>query len=193
MNCKGYPLGVLGVSDREGAPPALLVKYITEWISDDSSLCASSVLTFSSPHMMREGSEKHCPLAGLLKWCAVGPLVEDSVSARGGNSVSPEGQDNSPMISVFSTLHWALLQTLLHFSHEHCTLLTLRNLEAVVLSFQKMCKSASRKPEEDLIQFSVERLGQAIQVALASGNLRCSKSKSKLHVLSCAEPSFTKV
>lgn len=152
------------ISDKKTIPPAPLLEYLTEWISDDYCLCSESV------RLVRIQAHFSCPFPGLVNWCVLGPLV---LQCEKGSENSASG--NTP-IATLSKLHLSVLQSLqayrsMELSQELFLMSTMLVVAQTLLSHQNR-KDAIDK---DLIHSAIDRLGQVIQVALETGSLKVER------------------
>ncbi|XP_058130257.1 integrator complex subunit 15 [Anopheles ziemanni] len=138
------------------SPPDLLLDVITEWVSENPSLCLASQQQLALPSGAI-AMPVTTPLAGLIRWCVLSLLVTDKQE-------------------LYSKLHLAVLQSLLDATPPVTTPPTLQPINAqhlmlIVNSLQtemdNHLKSGKSLDEENL-QSCLERFAQAVQVGLTS-------------------------
>lgn len=135
------------------APPEILLEVFTEWVSENPSLCLAS----QQPLALPTGAIAMPvipPLAGLIRWCVLAPLITTK--------------------SCYSKLHLSILQSLQQTpqTNGQPTALNVQHLGLIINSLLLQVESLrkiNRNPENDeMIQMSLERFAQAVQVALST-------------------------
>ncbi|XP_073820513.1 integrator complex subunit 15 [Musca autumnalis] len=145
----------LYLNDQRGIltpPPDALLDVFCEWVSENPSLCLAS----QQPLALPTGAIAMpvvTPLAGLIRWSVLAPIVS-----------------NKP---AYSTLHLALLQTLLEIVNDGPP--TALNAQHLMLIATPLKNHAARlvsdkiDPLQDAdFQKCLERLAQAVQIGLTS-------------------------
>ncbi|KAL5018261.1 hypothetical protein ScPMuIL_003983 [Solemya velum] len=155
--------------DKKTIPPASLLEYLTEWISDDYCLCSESV------RLVRIQAHFSCPFPGLVNWCVLGPLV---LQCENSNEISVS--ENTSIVTL-SKLHLSVLQSLqayrsMELSQELFLMSTMLVVAQTLLGHQKQ----KHPTDKDLIHSAIDRLGQVIQVALETGSLKVERGRSEL-------------
>lgn len=167
-------------TDISKAPPPVLLECVVDWISADSCLCSDSV------RLVRIQSTFTCPIAGLIRWCILGPLVtmetgginKSSVAAQNencsANSNSSQGLHQEKLKTQFSKLHFGVLQSLQAYRSMELneTLLTYADLYIVSRTVASYYKGG-QCPENVLqvVTMATDRLAQIIQVGLTTRSL----------------------
>ncbi|CAD6994087.1 uncharacterized protein C7orf26 homolog [Ceratitis capitata] len=131
-------------------PPDALLDIFTEWISENPSLCLAS----QQPLALPSGAIAMpvvTPLAGLLRWAVLAPMFSNRIS--------------------YSNLHLWLLQTMLQIVNSGPpTALNAQHVAQMVTQLQAYVarlQTDNVEPTKDAAyQKSVERLAQAVQVAI---------------------------
>ncbi|XP_014673826.1 PREDICTED: uncharacterized protein C7orf26 homolog [Priapulus caudatus] len=134
--------------------PPHLMEIVTEWVFSKPSLALMSAIA----------SPKHSatPIPGLIHWCVMAPVAR--VAADDGSA-----DDSAAAQTLFSRLHLGVLQTMLrgqeigmrhvilceHFEHSLATLAAIPR-DSV---------------DAESLNMSLNRLGQALQVAKTTGLL----------------------
>uniref|UniRef100_A0A182PGJ7 Uncharacterized protein n=1 Tax=Anopheles epiroticus TaxID=199890 RepID=A0A182PGJ7_9DIPT len=137
-------------------PPDLLLDVITDWVSENPSLCLASQQQLALPSGAI-AMPVITPLAGLIRWCVLSLLVTSRQE-------------------LYSKLHLAVLQSLLEATPPVTTPPTLQPINAqhlmlVVNTIQAEMEHLTQKGvslEEDNLQSCLERFAQAVQVGLTS-------------------------
>ncbi|XP_068142104.1 integrator complex subunit 15 [Drosophila tropicalis] len=140
---------------RDGAlipPPDALLDAITEWITENPTLCQAS----QQPLVLPAGAIAMpfaTPISGLLRWAVLAPLISQR--------------------SAYSNLHLSLLQTLQQLvCSGEAAALHAQDLMQIVKSLQNHCSrlaEANLSPDADAAyQKCMERFAQAVQIALNS-------------------------
>ncbi|XP_002028326.2 uncharacterized protein C7orf26 homolog [Drosophila persimilis] len=133
-------------------PPDALLDAITEWMTENPTLCQAS----QQPLVLPAGAIAMpfaTPLAGLLRWVVLAPLVS-----------------NRP---TYSNLHLSVLRTLQQLvTSGESTALPFQDLMQIIKSLQNYCARLSESsvdPHSDAAyQKCMERFSQAVQIALCS-------------------------
>ncbi|XP_065204253.1 integrator complex subunit 15 [Planococcus citri] len=151
-------------------PSSSLLNIITEWVSDNNSLCYAALtnnLLLSLP-MGGIPMPAVTPFVGLFKWCVLAPLYVDEHDL------------------IYSKLHLALLESLLE-AEVFCPSPSQRNVISVqhVTALVKLCNNKIERilqsPKIDSnglrsrVQLCLERLAQFVQVALHTNSIYGSK------------------
>jgi len=133
-------------------PPDALLDTITEWMTENPTLCQAS----QQPLVLPAGAIAMpfaTPLAGLLRWVVLAPLVSNR--------------------QAYSNLHLSLLRALQQLvSSGESTALPSQDLMQIVKSLQSYCArlgESKTDPDTDAAyQKCMERFAQAVQIALSS-------------------------
>nr|XP_018912841.1 PREDICTED: uncharacterized protein C7orf26 homolog isoform X1 [Bemisia tabaci] len=162
----------------KSAVPENLVALITKWLTEHPSLCYTAIITNLQPALPLGGIPMPAltPYVGLLKWCICCPL-------------------NNNTSSLYSQLHLALLQSLEESFHSELipqprNIIPVQILSSFIPILVNKVKQLSKQHPNDSeveknIQLSLDRLAQAIQVALATESLFGNKEDllNRLEVL----------
>lgn len=136
------------------APPEILLDVITEWVSDNPSLCFAS----QQPLALPTGAIAMpviSPIAGLIRWCVLAPICNSNTN-------------------LYSKLHLGILESLLQVSNSggSTAALNVLNLTSIInvlkAKSDAMIKENINPQTDEQIQTSLERFAQAIQVAFSS-------------------------
>lgn len=168
---------VFYISDVSKTPPPELLQCIVDWISADPCLCSDSV------RLVRIRSSFTCPLGGLVRWCILGPLVTScsskipsspSSSTSVDNSESAKSAASERLMTLFSKLHLGVLLSLQAYKsmelNEH--LFTYADMYVVSKTLAAYYRNGQcPKPVLHMVNTSVDRLAQTIQVAFSTRSL----------------------
>lgn len=140
------------------APPDILLDIITEWVSENPSLCFASLQPLALP-TGAIAMPVVTPLAGLIRWCVLAPLCNTS------NNINK---------NAYSKLHLAILQSLIQspptvgppiaINAQHLNSI----VNIITTKMELLLKEKVNPDTDERIQTSIERFAQAIQVAFSS-------------------------
>ncbi|XP_048487649.1 integrator complex subunit 15 [Plutella xylostella] len=181
----------LYMNDAQGKvkmPPKNLLEVITAWVHAHPSLCMSAQL---SPAPLPAGAIPMAavtPLAGLVHWCARAPLyvdedVEMEEAPTPPKKIKVEGEIEHKMMKTNTTksLSESELYTKLHLgvlhslragrrTHGPPTAVNAQHLAALAPMLQAYSQGAGVPVGGDgRLQDCLDRIGQAVQIALANG------------------------
>ncbi|XP_021937753.1 uncharacterized protein C7orf26 homolog isoform X2 [Zootermopsis nevadensis] len=165
-------------------PPDTLLEVITQWVSDNPTLCFAALVVNLQLALPLGGIPMAAitPFAGLFKWCILAPLHYADLSSC---SDIPNSNDSleSPL---YSCLHLALLESLL----ECCTpppevhhvvasasknIISAQHLFAIVEPVTRWLKEHMRIDDESVrmrgetaVNKTLDRFAQVIQVGLVT-------------------------
>ncbi|XP_053659027.1 integrator complex subunit 15 [Anopheles marshallii] len=137
-------------------PPDLLLDVITDWVSENPSLCLASQQQLALPSGAI-AMPVITPLAGLIRWCVLSLLVTSKQE-------------------LYSKLHLAVLQSLLEATPPVTIPPTLQPINAqhlmlIVNTIQAETENLTKQGqslEDENLQSCLERFAQAVQVGLTS-------------------------
>jgi Domain of unknown function (DUF4507) len=136
--------------DKMITPPDLLLVTFTEWLSENPALSICQQNYALAPGAI--AMPVVTPLAGLIRWCVLAPLVKE------------EKDEN------YSKLNLALLQSLM--AANNTTILNAQNLCYIAIQLKNRIEyliiEEKRLESDEAIQLSLERFAQALQLALVS-------------------------
>lgn len=138
-------------------PPDVLLKSITDWISQNSALCISAQQRQPALPPGAIAMEATTPIAGLLRWCVLAPIYNQNKDIYSKlylallNSISEIPRCNPPRAINVQHLS-AIVPPLIYYFHD------LKSREDTILSVILT---------NPALQLALDRLGQAIQVALS--------------------------
>ncbi|CAL8343965.1 unnamed protein product [Merluccius merluccius] len=168
-------------------PPLELLQMIVSWLQDDPHLVLVTLLNTQLSGSQPISSLDLTPLGGLVRWCVKAPLAY----RRDKKQVLTNGTAESEMEAgpLFSTLHLSVLQVLMLLPNilnekglfgrlallQPETLATLTSDLSRLLDRADKHAHAGPASSHALSQLVLDRLAQALQVALANGALLCSR------------------
>ncbi|XP_066991639.1 integrator complex subunit 15 isoform X2 [Anabrus simplex] len=149
---------MFGCDDKKqilNSPPDALLEVITQWVADNPNLCLAALL-------VNQPATPVTPFVGLFKWCILAPLQ---------NGRRPDPQ-------LYSRLHLGLLESLLECSTIRVpalreNVIATQHFTTLVKVVARMCKGSGSSDE---VQLSLDRLAQAIEVALA---VQCTQGNTE--------------
>ncbi|XP_050351747.1 integrator complex subunit 15 [Nymphalis io] len=169
-------------------PPKNLLEVITSWVYSNPSLCMSAQL---NPAALPSGAIPMAavtPLAGLIHWCALAPLYIDNDTDLEEIPIKKiKLEDEKPSIvkslpskalsesELYIKLHLGVLHSLRagRRTHGPPTAVNAQHLAALTPLVQayahQLLKFGVKLQSETKLQDCLDRIGQAVQVALANG------------------------
>ncbi|XP_034039696.1 uncharacterized protein C7orf26 homolog [Thalassophryne amazonica] len=168
-------------------PPLELLQMIVSWIQDDPHLVLITFLNTPLSGTQPMGSLDVTPLGGLVRWCVKAPLAYRRDKKQVHNGTSAEsGPDARPL---FSALHLSVLQVFMLLPnilkekglYGRLALLQMESLAALTSDLSRLFDQSdkhahtSSSDTHTAPQLALDRLAQALQVAMANGALLCSR------------------
>ncbi|XP_042294160.1 uncharacterized protein C7orf26 homolog isoform X2 [Sceloporus undulatus] len=174
------------MASDELIPPPDLLEMVVSWIFEDPRLILITFLNTPIAASLPIGFLELTPLSGLIRWCVKAPLAykqrKPSPSsghlngkvAKGG----PEGSERDCR-PLYSKLHLSVLQVLMmlqgHLSEKNLYgrlgLVPLDHVVSLVEEISRMVDELNPLNASKEIELALDRLAQALQVAMASGAL----------------------
>ncbi|PNF13616.1 hypothetical protein B7P43_G17430 [Cryptotermes secundus] len=165
-------------------PPDTLLEVITQWVSDNPTLCLAALMVNLQLALPLGGVPMAAitPFAGLFKWCILAPLHYVSQTST---SDIPTSDCNSSESPLYSRLHLALLESLLECYAPspglHCAdasateNISAQHIAAIIEPIVRWLKDRTRMENESArirgelaLHMALDRLAQVIQVALVT-------------------------
>ncbi|XP_004567244.1 integrator complex subunit 15 [Maylandia zebra] len=174
-------------TSEELTPPLELLQMIVSWIQDDPHLVLITFLNSPISGSQPITSLDVTPLGGLVRWCIKAPLV---YSRDKKQALTNGSSENEPEVGpLFSALHLSVLQVLMLLPNilnekglfGRLALLQMESLAALTSDLSRLLDQADKHTHTSsadtlaLSQLALDRLAQALQVAMASGALLCSR------------------
>lgn len=172
------------LTSEELTPPLELLQMIVSWIQDDPRLVLIAFLNTPLSGSQPISSLDVTPLGGLVRWCVKAPLAYRRDKKTSGSSLSET--ETGPL---FSALHLSVLQvfmllpTILNEKglYGRLALLQMESLAGLTADLSRLLDQAEKHAHTSSSgthtssQLALDRLAQALQVAMASGALLCSR------------------
>ncbi|CAK1544822.1 unnamed protein product [Leptosia nina] len=170
-------------------PPKNLLEIITSWVYSNPTLCMSAQLNPAALPVGAIPMAVVTPLAGLIHWCSIAPLhVEETIDVEepAPKKIKIEGEKQTvvksvplskplPTSDLYTKLHLAVLHSLRvgQRTHGPPTAVNAQQLAALIplvqLYSHQLIKRGIKLQNDIKLQDCLDRIGQAIQVALANG------------------------
>ncbi|KAH0632083.1 hypothetical protein JD844_020146, partial [Phrynosoma platyrhinos] len=181
------------MSSDDLIPPPDLLEMVVSWIFEDPRLILITFLNTPIAASLPIGFLELTPLSGLIRWCVKAPLAykrrKPSPSsshlngkvAKGG----PEGSERD-CHPLYSKLHLSVLQVLMllqgHLSEKNLYgrlgLVPLDHVVSLVEEISHLVDELNPLNASKEIELALDRLAQALQVAMASGALLWTRASS---------------
>lgn len=171
-------------------PPLDLLEMIVSWISEDSRLILITFLNTPIAPNLPIGFLELTPLTGLIRWCVKAPLAyrrRKRPSLANGHvatkaAADSAGLDRDPHL-LYSKLHLSVLQVLMvlqvHLTEKslygRLGLVLFDHMVPLVEEINRLADELNPLNASQEIELSLDRLAQALQVAMASGALLCTR------------------
>ncbi|XP_030016323.1 uncharacterized protein C7orf26 homolog [Sphaeramia orbicularis] len=174
------------LSSEELTPPLELLQMIVSWIQDDPRLVLITFLNTPLSGSQPVSSLDVTPLGGLVRWCVKAPLAyrKDKKQALTNSSSENEAEVGH----LFSALHLSVLQVFMLLPNilekglfGRLALLQMESLAALTSDLSRLLDQADKHTHTSsadthaLSQLALDRLAQALQVAMANRALLCSR------------------
>ncbi|XP_057713410.1 integrator complex subunit 15 [Corythoichthys intestinalis] len=174
-------------TSEELIPPLELLQMIVSWIQDDPHLVLVNFLNAPLSGSQPITSLDVTPLGGLVHWCVKAPLGyrRDKKLASPHSSCKHEQE----VADLFSALHLSVLQVFMLLPNilnekgifGRLALLQMDSLASLTSDLSRQLDQADKHAHRStadihaLTQLALDRLAQALQVAMANGALLCSR------------------
>ncbi|XP_012310890.1 integrator complex subunit 15 isoform X1 [Aotus nancymaae] len=179
------------LSSDDLIPPMDLLEMIVNWIFEDPRLILITFLNTPIAANLPIGFLELTPLVGLIRWCVKAPLAykrkKKPPLANGhvSNKVAKDpgvGMDRDSHL-LYSKLHLSVLQVLmtlqLHLTEKNLYgrlgLILFDHMVPLVEEINRLADELNPLNASQEIELSLDRLAQALQVAMASGALLCTR------------------
>ncbi|XP_010864635.1 uncharacterized protein C7orf26 homolog [Esox lucius] len=171
------------LSTEELSPPVELLQMVVSWIQDDPRLVLVTLLNTPASSSQPMGSLDLTPLAGLVCWCVKSPLAYRRDRKQGLSNGMPDTKPEAG--PLFSALHLSVLQVLLLLPGVlrekgllgRLALMQPEQLTSLISDLSRLLEELNplQGDTQTHTQLTLERLAQALQVAMAAGALLCSR------------------
>ncbi|XP_045677138.1 uncharacterized protein C7orf26 homolog isoform X2 [Phyllostomus hastatus] len=178
------------LSSDDLIPPLDLLEMIVTWIFEDSRLILITFLNTPIAANLPIGFLELTPLTGLIRWCVKAPLAykrKKKPSLANGH-VAPKAAPDSAGTDrdshlLYSKLHLSVLQVLMvlqvHLTEKNLYgrlgLVLFDHMVPLVEDVSRLADELNPLNASQEIELSLDRLAQALQVAMASGALLCTR------------------
>ncbi|XP_072219580.1 integrator complex subunit 15 [Leuresthes tenuis] len=175
------------LSSEELTPPLELLQMIVSWIQEDPRLVLITFLNTPLSGSQPISSLDVTPLGGLVRWCIKAPLAYKKDKKQALTSGSSQSElEAGPL---FSALHLSVLQVFMLLPailnekglFGRLALLQMESLAPLTSDLSRLLDQTDKHTHTSSTeahvssQLALDRLAQALQVALASGALLCSR------------------
>ncbi|MEQ2226662.1 hypothetical protein ILYODFUR_029638 [Ilyodon furcidens] len=175
------------LTSDELTPPLELLQMIVSWIQDDPRLVLITFLNSPLSGSQPISSLDITPLGGLIRWCIKAPLAYRRDKKQARTDGSSDGEPDAA--HLFSALHLSVLQVFMLLPNilnekglfGRLTLLQMESVAALTSDLSRLLDQADKHTHAATTdthaasQLALDRLAQALQVAMASGALLCSR------------------
>nr|XP_028700947.1 uncharacterized protein C7orf26 homolog isoform X2 [Macaca mulatta] len=179
------------LSSDDLIPPMDLLEMIVTWIFEDPRLILITFLNTPIAANLPIGFLELTPLVGLIRWCVKAPLAYKRrkkpplSNGHVSNKVTKDpgvGMDRDSHL-LYSKLHLSVLQVLmtlqLHLTEKNLYgrlgLVLFDHMVPLVEEINRLADELNPLNASQEIELSLDRLAQALQVAMASGALLCTR------------------
>ncbi|VFV43778.1 Hypothetical predicted protein [Lynx pardinus] len=178
------------LSSDDLIPPLDLLEMIVSWIFEDPRLILITFLNTPIAANLPIGFLELTPLTGLIRWCVKAPLAykrKKKPSLSNGHVATKVtkdsgGMDRDPHL-LYSKLHLNVLQVLMmlqvHLTEKNLYgrlgLVLFDHMVPLVEEINRLADELNPLNASQEIELSLDRLAQALQVAMASGALLCTR------------------
>ncbi|XP_017312972.1 integrator complex subunit 15 [Ictalurus punctatus] len=170
-------------SSDELTPPPSLLDMVVGWITEDPRLLLLTFINTPLSSSLPLGCLEATPLAGLLRWCVKAPLASQRARKSAVTGVQPEQENGAVCEELYSKLHLSVLQVFLmlqvHLTEQNLlgrlAVLQVESVAALVEEVSALVEELNPLHAANQIQLALDRLAQALQVAMATGALLCSR------------------
>uniref|UniRef100_U3IM77 Integrator complex subunit 15 n=1 Tax=Anas platyrhynchos platyrhynchos TaxID=8840 RepID=U3IM77_ANAPP len=179
------------LSSDDLIPPSELLELIVSWIFEDPRLILITFLNTPIAANLPIGFLELTPLTGLIRWCVKAPLAykrKQKASLSNGHPNtkmamdSAEGDDGD-CHQLYSKLHLTVLQVLMmlqgHLTEKNLYgrlgLVPFDHVVPLVEEINRLSDELNPLNASKEIELALDRLAQALQVAMASGALLCTR------------------
>lgn len=181
------------LSSDDLIPPSDLLELIVSWIFEDPRLILITFLNTPIAANLPIGFLELTPLTGLIRWCVKAPLAykrKKKASLSNGHPPSKIAKDSTSgedrdCHQLYSKLHLSVLQVLMmlqgHLTEKNLYgrlgLVPFDHVVPLVEEINRLSDELNPLNASKEIELALDRLAQALQVAMASGALLCTRGK----------------
>ncbi|KAA0722552.1 hypothetical protein E1301_Tti011927 [Triplophysa tibetana] len=170
-------------SSDELTPPPALLEMLVGWITEDPRLLLLTFINTPLNSNLPLGCLEITPLLGLLRWCVKAPLAYQRARKPAMSNGHGESDKVTANEDLYSKLHLSVLQVFLmlqvHLTEQNLigrlAVLPVESVAALVEEVIRICEKLTPLHAASQIQLALDRLAQALQVAMATGALLCTR------------------
>nr|XP_003230315.2 PREDICTED: uncharacterized protein C7orf26 homolog isoform X1 [Anolis carolinensis] len=176
------------MSSDDLVPPPDLLEMVVSWIFEDPRLILITFLNTPIATGLPIGFLELTPLSGLIRWCVKAPLAYKKrkpspsstlLNGKGSAKEALEGPEKRDSQALYSKLHLSVLQVLMmlqgHLSEKNLYgrlgLVPLDHVVSLVEDIGHLADELNPLNASKETELALDRLAQALQVAMASGAL----------------------
>ncbi|DAA15070.1 integrator complex subunit 15 [Bos taurus] len=178
------------LSSDDLIPPLDLLEMIVNWILEDPRLILITFLNTPIAANLPIGFLELTPLTGLIRWCVKAPLAhkrKKKTPLANGHVAAKVPKDlggaERAAHLLYSKLHLSVLQVLLmlqaHLTEKNLYgrlgLVLFDHMVPLVEEVNRLADELNPLNASQEIELALDRLAQALQVAMASGALLCTR------------------
>ncbi|XP_028828162.1 integrator complex subunit 15 [Denticeps clupeoides] len=176
------------LSSEELTPPPPLLEMVVGWITEDHRLLLLTFLNMPLTSPLPLGCLELTPLLGLLRWSIKAPLAAQRKRKHGLTNGQPEAEKGAGCEELYSKLHLSVLQVFLmlqaHLTEKNLigrlSVLQVDHVAALVEEVGRLGEELNPLNAANHIQLALDRMAQALQVAMASGALLCTREDLRM-------------
>ncbi|XP_041960288.1 uncharacterized protein C7orf26 homolog [Alosa sapidissima] len=176
------------LSSEDLTPPPALLEMVVDWITDDPRLLLLTFLNTPLPvASLSRGCLELTPLLGLLRWSVKAPLANqrNRKQALANGHAELEKGAGQEAEELYSKLHLSVLQVFLmlqvHLTEKNVigqlSVLQWDHVVGLVDEVGRLGEELNPLHAANHIQLALDRLAQALQVAMATGALLCAREE----------------
>ncbi|XP_030636319.1 integrator complex subunit 15 isoform X2 [Chanos chanos] len=171
------------MSSEDMTPPPSLLEMVVGWVTEDPRLLLLTLINMPLGTSLPLGGLDVTPLMGLLRWCVKAPLAYQrgrKLSLTNGHGEQEKGVGCE---ELYSKLHLSVLQVFLmlqvHLTEQNLlgrlAVLQLESVAVLMEEVSRLVEELNPLHAASHIQLALDRLAQALQVAMATGALLCTR------------------
>ncbi|KAJ8253960.1 hypothetical protein COCON_G00205720 [Conger conger] len=180
---------VYDLSTDDLIPSSDLLEMVVTWVHDNPRLTLLTFLGAPIPSSRPPGALDPTPLLGLVRWCIKSPLAYkrhrkplQAPDSGAAHALGPAEGGRDPR-SLYSMLHLSVLQILVSLRADLTELqlygrvgvMSLEHVAKLVGELAYLVDELNPGDSAAETELSLNRLAQALQVAMAGGALLCSR------------------
>nr|XP_014432736.2 uncharacterized protein C7orf26 homolog [Pelodiscus sinensis] len=179
------------LSSDDLIPPSDLLEMVVSWIFEDPRLILITFLNTPIAANLPIGFLELTPLTGLIRWCVKAPLAykrKKKASLSNGHLANKIAKDSAAGADkdchlLYSKLHLSVLQVLMmlqgHLTEKNLYgrlgLVPFDHVVTLVEEINRLSDELNPLNASKEIELALDRLAQALQVAMASGAFLCTR------------------